>query len=54
MKYWEFTEMFRKDWGEKFIYLCFDMTKTSDEGSYRIFLESKNTYIECTCESEPF
>ena len=24
------------------------------EGKYRIFNESKNTYIECVCKTEPF
>ena len=30
------------------------MTKDKNEGKYRIFNESKKTYIECIPESEPF
>ena len=30
------------------------MTKNKNEGKYRIFNESKTTYIECICETEPF
>ena len=39
---------------EKFIYLCIDMTKNKSEGKYRIFIESKNTYIDFIPEKEPF
>ena len=53
MKYDEFKEMCHKAWSEKFNYLCIDMTK-KNEGNYRIFNESKNTYIECVCGSDPF
>ena len=41
-------------WSEKFNYLCFDMTKTKNEGECRIFNGSKNTYIDCICEGEAF
>ena len=54
MIYDEFKEMCRVAWGEKINYLCIDMTKNKNEGKYRIFNESKNTYIECIPESEPF
>ena len=54
MKYDEFKEMCHKAWDEKYNYLCIDMTKNKNEGKYRIFNESKNTYIECICETEPF
>ena len=54
MKYDEFKEMSHKAWSENFNYLCFDMTKNKNEGKYRIFNESKNTYIECICETEAF
>ena len=54
MKYDEIMAMFRVAWSEKFNYLCIDMTKNKNEGKYRIFNESKNTYIECICESEAF
>ena len=30
------------------------MAKNKIEGKYRIFNESKTTYIECLAESEPF
>ena len=54
MIYDEFKEMCRVAWIEKFNYLCIDMTKNKNEGKYRIFNESKNTYIECVCETEAF
>ena len=54
MIYDEFKEMCRVAWGEKFNYLCIDMTKNKIEGKHRIFNESKTTYIECICESEVF
>ena len=54
MKYDEFKEMCHKAWSERFNYLCIDMTKNRDNGKYRIFNESKNTYIECVCETEAF
>ena len=30
------------------------MTKSKNEGKYCIFNESKTTYIECICETNPF
>ena len=39
---------------KKFNYLCIDMTKNQNEGNYRIFNESKTTYIDCVPETEPF
>ena len=54
MIYDEFKEMCRAAWTEKFNYLCVDMTKNKNEGKYRIFNESKNTYIECFCKTEAF
>ena len=30
------------------------MTKTKNDGKYRIFNESKTTYIDCNPETEPF
>ena len=53
MNYNEFKEMCRKAWDERYNYLCIDMTKKND-GKYRIFNESKTTYIDCIPESEPF
>ena len=50
----ECNEMCRVAWSEEFNYLCIDMTKNKNEGKYRIFNESKNTYIECVCETEAF
>ena len=54
MKYDEFKEMCSFAWSEKFNYLCIDMAKNENEGKYRIFNESKNTYVDCICETEAF
>ena len=54
MKYDEVKEICHKAWDEKFNYLCIDMTKDKNEGKYRIFTESKPTYIDCICETEAF
>ena len=54
MNYDEFKQMCHKAWDEKYNYLCIDMTKNKNDGKYRIFNESKNTYIECICETEAF
>ena len=54
MIYDEFKEMCRVAWGEKFNYLCIDMTKNKNEGKYRSFNESKATYIDCIPETKPF
>ena len=47
MKYNEFQEMCREARSEKINYLCIDMNKNKNEGKYRTFNQSKNTYIEC-------
>ena len=54
MKYDEFKEMCHEAWDEKYNCLCIDMTKNKNEGKYCIFNESKTTYIECICETNPF
>ena len=54
MNYDEFKLMCHKAWDEKYNYLCIDMTKNKNGGKYRIFNESKTTYIDCICETEPF
>ena len=54
MNYDEFKQMCHKAWHERFNYLCIDMTKNKNEGKYRIFNESKTTYIDCIPETEPF
>ena len=54
MDYDEFKQMCHKAWDEKYNYLCIDMDKNKNEGKYRIFNESKTTYIDCICETEPF
>ena len=54
MEYDEFKEMCHKAWSKKFNHLCIDTTKNKNEGKYRIFNESKTTYIECIPESEAF
>ena len=46
--------MCRNAWSEKLDYLSFDKTRNKKEGKYRIFSESKNTYIECIPENEAF
>ena len=43
--------MCRVAWSKKFNYLCIDMTKNKNEGRYRIFNESKTTYIDCIPEN---
>ena len=52
--YYEYKEICRVAWSEKYNHLCTDMTKVENEGKNRIFNENKNTYIECICESEAF
>ena len=54
MNYDEFKQMCHKAWDEKYNYLCIDVTRNKNEGKYRIFNESKTTYIDCIPESEPF
>ena len=54
MNYDEFKLMCHKAWDEKYIYLCIDVARNKNEGKYRIFNESKTTYIDCIPESEPF
>ena len=49
MKYDEIEEMCHKAWDERFNHLCIDMSKNKNEGKYRIFNESKTTYIEYIC-----
>ena len=53
MKYDELKEMCHRAWVEKFNYLCIDMAKNKTEGKYRIFNESKPTYINCIPETNP-
>ena len=53
MNYDDFKQMCHKAWDEKYNYLCIDITK-KNEVKYRIFNESKTTYIECIPETEPF
>ena len=54
MNYDEFKLMCHKASDEKCNYLCIDMTKNKNEGKYRIFNESKTTYIDCISETETF
>ena len=54
MIYDEFKLMRHKAWDERFSYLYIDVTKNKNEGRYRIFNESKTTYIDCIPETEPF
>ena len=54
MNYDEFKQMCHKAWDERFNYLYIDMTKNKNEGKYRIFNESKTTYIDCNPETKAF
>ena len=54
MNYDDFKEICRVSLGEKFNYLCIDLVRNKNDGTYRIFNESKNTYLECICETETF
>ena len=54
VKYGVFREMCHNVWSERFNYLCFDMSKKKNEGKYCYFNESKNTYNDCTPETEHF
>ena len=54
MKYDIYEEMFHGAWSEGINYLCIVMTKNKDNRKYRIFNESKTTYIDCIPESESF
>ena len=54
MNYGEFKQMCHKAWDEKYNYFCIDVTRNKNEGKYRIFNESKTTYIDCIPECEPF
>ena len=54
MNYDEFKQMCHKAWEEKYNYLCIEMAKNKNEGKYRIFNESKTTYIDCIPETERF
>ena len=47
-------KMCSRVWIEKLNYLSNDVSKNTNEGKFRIFNESKNTYIECVWESEHF
>ena len=46
MKYEQFKEMCRKTWIGSFEYLSIEKTNVKIEGKHRIFMESKNLYIE--------
>ena len=46
------TNLRKCAWGEKINYLCIDENKNKNEGKYRFFNESSNTYFKCLCESE--
>ena len=54
MIYDEFKEMCRVAWSERFNYICIDMNKNKNDGKYRIFNESKNTFFYCFPETELF
>ena len=54
MAYWEYTEMCREAWSERFNYLCIDITKNKNEVKYRILNESKSLHLERFPEKNPF
>ena len=54
LKHDEFKEMRRVAWSQKINYICIDKTKIKNEGNYRFFNESKNTYNKGIPETEPF
>ena len=54
MRYDEFKKMCQKAWSDRFNYLCIDKTKNKVDGIYRIFNESKTTYLECIPETDHF
>ena len=54
MNYDEFKQLCKKSWEEEYNYLCIDRFKKKDRGRYCICNESKNTYIQCIPETDPF
>ena len=50
----EFKQFCRKTWDEDYKYRCIDRSKKKDRGRYRIYNESKTSYIECTPETRSF
>ena len=54
MNYDEFKLMCHKAWDKKCNYICINVTRNRNEGKYRIFNESKTTFIDCIPETEPF
>ena len=54
MAYYEFKDMHRESWSERFNNFCFDMTKFKTESNCRIFNGSKHTYFDCLPETEAF
>ena len=54
MSYDEYKELCKKSWEEDFNYVCIDRSQKSDQGRFCICNESKNTYIECTPETNSF
>ena len=53
-KYDEYKEMCSFAWSENFNYLCIDLNKNKNGSNFCTFNGSKNTYIECTPETEAF
>ena len=54
MSYDEFKQLCRKTWEEDYNYVCIDRSRKIDRGRYCICKESKNTYIQCIPETDPF
>ena len=54
MRYEEFKKVCRKSLEELYNYLCTDRSKKRKPGRYRIFNESKITFIENILQTKPF
>ena len=54
MSYDEFKELCRGSWDEDYNNHCFDRCNKRDQGRYCVYIESKNSYVECTPETKPF
>ena len=49
--YYEFKDMCREAWRERFNYVCRDMIENKNENRYHFFNENKNSYTECCPET---
>ena len=49
----EFKQLGKRSWVEEHKYLCFDRSKKKDQGRHCICDESKDTFIDCTPDTNP-